>query len=108
MYLLFCFAAFPPDWDDWSDQDVDNKMATAYGLSDATGAECGEDRVRRRLEEEWCSGLSKVWQVVRVDGNSGGAYLVDDVRWFDCGLMSSLGCSSSCSTFVSVSIASLH
>jgi len=54
-------------------------MATAYGLSDATGAECVGDRVRRRLEEEWCSGLFKVCQVVRVDKFLGGAYLVDAV-----------------------------
>jgi len=108
VYLLFCFAAFPPDWDDWSDQDVDNKMATAYGLSDATGAECGEDRVRRRLEEEWCTGLLKVCQVVRVDRFPGGAYLVDDVWWFDWALMPSLGRSSSCSSVESVSISFLH
>lgn len=92
----------------WSDWNARDKVATAYCLGDVTSVECVGDRVRRRLKEEWCFGLSRVCQVVRVDGNPGGAYLVDDVRWFDCALAPSLGCSSSCPPVRAVSIELLH
>ena len=70
-------------------------MAVAYSLGDAVGVECVAGRVRRRLLRERSSGLWEVCQVVRVDRFPGGAYLVDDVRWFDGALLPSLGCSSS-------------
>ena len=92
----------------WSDSDAEDKVAIAYCLGDVTSGERVGDRGRRRLEEEWCSGLSKVCQVVRVDGISGGAYLVDDVRWFDGALLPSLGCSSSWSAVRAVSVELLH
>jgi hypothetical protein len=80
-------------------------VAIAYYLGGTTGVDSIGGRVRRRLVEEMSSGLSKVCQVVRVDQILGGAYLVDDVRWFDGALESSLGCSLSCSTAESVLVA---
>lgn len=83
-------------------------MTIAYCLGDTIIVECVAGLVRGRLEEEWCSGLSEVCQVVRVDGIPGGAYLFDDVRWFDWALVPSLGCSSSCASVRAVSITLLH
>jgi hypothetical protein len=76
-----------------SDWHEDATVTMAYCLGGATGAESVGGRVRRRLVWWACSGLLKVCQVGRVDRIPGGAYLVDHVRWFDCALMSSLGCS---------------
>jgi hypothetical protein len=89
----------------WSDWSADDWVAIAYCLGDATGVDSIRGRVRRRLVEEMSSGLSKVCQNVRVDRILGGAYLVDDVRWFDGALRSSLGCLLSCSTAGSVLVA---
>jgi hypothetical protein len=91
-----------------SDWHEDATVAMAYCLGDATVAESVAGRVRIRLVWWACPGLSKVCQVVRVDQIPRGAYLVDDGRWFDCALISSLGCSSSCLTFALVSIALIH
>jgi hypothetical protein len=91
-----------------SDWNADAKVADSYSLGGAVGVECVAGRVRRRLDRERSSGLWEVCQIARVDRFPGGAYLVGDVRWFDCALMPSLGCSWSCSTFDLVLVALLH
>jgi hypothetical protein len=88
-----------------SDWFADHEVTIAYCLGDVTGVDSIGGRVRSRLIEEMSSGLSKVCQVVRVDQILGGAYLVDDVRWFDGALRSSLGCSLSYSKVESVLVA---
>jgi hypothetical protein len=89
----------------WSDWVAGDWVAIAYYLGDATGVDSTGGRVRSRLVEEMSSGLSKACQVVRVDQILGGAYLADDVWWFDDTLRSSLGCSLSYLTVESVLVA---